>query len=263
MSEQELFETLADLLFELRDGHVNLTSSFDRSRNWDFFQGYPLDYNQNIIDRNYLERDFWITGPVRSQIIDSVLYINYRTFSDGITSAHVDALMGRAEGLRGVIIDVRSNGGGSLDNAIRLAAAFTDEAYVYGQVRIKDGSCADCFSSWTNLQVPSRSGPKFLGPVVVLTDRASYSTTTYFAEMMRQNPNATLVGSMTGGGGGTPAYGELPNGWMYRFSSTQAVNVDGEHFEIGIPVDVEVHLDPEDEQEGVDTIIEYALSLFE
>ena len=263
MSEVELFDTLADLLFELEDGHVNLTSSFNRSRNWDFFQDYPLDYNQGIIDRNYLGRDFWITGPVRSQIIDSVLYVNYRTFMEGITSSHVDALMWRADGLDGVIIDVRSNGGGSLDNARRLAAAFTDEGYVYGQVRIKDGPCADCFSSWTDLTVPSRTGPRYTGPVVVLTDRASYSTTTYFAEMMRLNPRATLVGSQTGGGGGTPAYGELPNGWTYRFSATQAVNVDGEHLEVGVPVDEEVHLDPEDEQDGVDTIIEYALGLFE
>lgn len=262
MSEIELFDLLAEVLFELRDGHVNLRSSFNRSRNWEYFQDFPLDYNQGIIDRNYLERDFWITGPVRSQIIDSVLYVNYRSFADGISEAHVDSLMERAQGLRGVIIDVRNNGGGALNNARRLAAAFTEESYVYGEERIKNGSCADCFSSWTDLTVPSRSGPKFLGQVVVLTDRASYSTTTYFAEMMRQNPNATLIGSQTGGGGGTPAYGELPNGWVYRFSATQSLNVDGEHFEIGIPVDVEVHLDPDDEREGVDTIIEHALSLF-
>ncbi|HDR51434.1 MAG TPA: hypothetical protein ENN90_07415 [Mariniphaga anaerophila] len=26
------------------------------------------------------------------------------------------------------------------------------------------------------------------------------------------------------GGGGIPAYGELPNGWIFRFSATQTVN---------------------------------------
>lgn len=263
LTDLELFDVLADLLFELDDGHVNLTSSFNRSRNWDFHQDYPLDYNQGVIDRSYLGRDFWITGPVRSQIVDGALYLNYRTFAEGLSAAQVDALMMRADGLRGVVVDVRSNGGGSLDNAVRLAAAFTDAPYVYGQVRIKDGSCADCFSSWTDLEVPSRAGPRFDGPVVVLIDRASYSTTTYFAEMMRQNPNAVLVGSPTGGGGGTPAYGELPNGWMYRFSSTQAVNVDGEHLEFGVPVDQQVHLDPNDERDGVDTIIEHALTLLD
>jgi len=36
--------------------------------------------------------------------------------------------------------------------------------------------------------------------------------------MMRVNPNITLIGDRTGGGGGTPAFLELPTGWMYRFS---------------------------------------------
>lgn len=261
MDEEALFEVLADLLFELEDGHVNLSSAFNRSRNWDFFQDYPLDYSQGLIDRHYLGRDFWITGPVRSQILDDILYLNYRSFADGITPAQVDALMARAEGKRGMIIDVRSNGGGSLDNATRLAGALTDEDYVYGQVRIKNGPCEDCFSSWTDLEVRARSGPRFDGPVVVLTDRASYSTTTYFAEMMRQNPNVTLIGSPTGGGGGTPAYGELPNGWIYRFSSTQAINNDEEHLELGVPVEEQVHLDAEDERDGIDTILEHGLRL--
>src|SRR6056297_1466167 len=37
MSEEALFSVLADMLYELKDGHVNLTSPFDRSRNWTWF----------------------------------------------------------------------------------------------------------------------------------------------------------------------------------------------------------------------------------
>lgn len=259
MSEMELFEVLSNLLFELKDGHVNLTSQFNRSRNWDWFQDFPSNYNQGIIDQNYLGKDFWITGPMRHQIIDGVLYINYRSFSGELTTAQIDAIVQRAAGLDGVIIDVRSNGGGSQRNAERLAAAFTDESYTYGRVRIKNGSCTDCFSSWTDLRVNARSGMIYGGEVVVLTNRASYSTTTYFAEMMRENPRVVLMGDQTGGGGGTPAFGELPNGWMYRFSSTQTINNDGLHFEPGIPVDMPVALEKSDENNGVDTIIESAL----
>ncbi len=263
MPEKELFSVLADMLNELRDGHVNLTSPFNRSRNWGYFQDFPLNYNQGVIDRHYLKSDFWITGPLRNQIIDSVLYVNYRSFMDEISDAHLNELMERAQGLRGVIIDVRSNGGGSMLNAERLASSFTEQSYLFGRVRIKTGPCESCFSSWNDMRVFPRNGPQYLGKVVVLTDRTSFSTTTYFAEMMRQNENAVLVGDMTGGGGGTPAYGELANGWIYRFSATQVVSVEGEHLELGVPVDFDVQLLPEDEHEGVDTIIEFALSLFE
>lgn len=259
MPEKELFNVLAEMLFELEDGHVNLTSSFDRSRNWDWFQNYPLDYNQGIIDRNYLGRDFRITGPFRNQVIDSVLYVNYRSFTEQISDAHMDQLMERAQGLKGVIIDVRSNGGGNLDNANKLASGFTLESYNYGRNRIKNGPCPDCFSSWNTLNVTPRDGLKYAGKVVVLTNRASYSSTTFFAEMMRQNENAKLVGSPTGGGGGTPVFGELPNGWLYRFSSTQTISMQGEHLEPGVPVDDQVSLLQEDEHDGVDTIIEFAL----
>jgi hypothetical protein len=263
MPEEELFEILADMLNELRDGHVNLTSPFNRSRNWSYFQDFPHNYNQVVIDRHYLERDFWITGPLRNQIIDSVLYVNYRSFMEPITQAHLDALMNRAQGTRGVILDVRSNLGGNSLFAERLASCFTEETYTYARMRIKTGPCETCYSSWNDLMVNPRTGLRFTGRVVVLTDRMSYSTTTWFAQMMRQNENAVLVGDITGGGAGTPAYGELANGWIYRFSSTQTVSPEGEHLEPGVPVDYEVRLLPEDEAAGVDTIIEFAMGLFE
>jgi hypothetical protein len=260
LSSEALFEVLADMLFELEDGHVNLTTAFDRSRNWDWFQDFPVNYNQAIVDRQYLGRNFRITGPFRSQIIDSVLYVNYRSFSDDISLAAIEALIDRMQGLKGVIVDVRNNGGGALNNATRLASAFSNESYTYGQVRIKNGPCDNCFSSWTPLRVIGRNGTTFDGKVIVLTNRASYSSTTYFAQMMRENPNVVLMGQPTGGGGGSPVFGELPNGWTYRFSATQAVALNGAHFELGIPVDVLVDLEKGDEDQGIDTMIERALA---
>ena len=260
MSEQELFDVLSEVLFELEDGHVNLTSPFNRSRNWEWFQNYPLNYNQGIIDRNYLGKNFWITGPLRNKIIDSVLYINYRSFTEDISDKDIEELIKRAQNMAGVIIDVRSNGGGSLNNAKKLAGAFTSKCYTYALVRIKKGSCSDCFSSWTDLTVCPKNGLRYEGSVVVLINRGSYSSTTYFAEMMRENPNATLLGDKTGGGGGTPAYGELPNGWIYRFSSTQAISKDGRHLEPGVPADIEIGMNKTDEYNGVDTILESALN---
>jgi C-terminal processing protease CtpA/Prc len=155
----------------------------------------------------------------------------------------MEEVIRRARYAKGVIIDVRSNGGGNLGNALTLASAFTGESYTYGSVRIKTGPCADCFSSWNDLRVEA-GNMQYDGPVIVLTNHASYSTTTYFAAMMQQNPNALLMGQPTGGGGGTPAFGELANGWTYRFSSTQTITADGEHFETGIPVDFALELAP-------------------
>ncbi|MFO7998338.1 MAG: S41 family peptidase [Bacteroidales bacterium] len=259
MGDHALFGVLSDMLYELKDGHVNLTSSFDRSRNWDWFLDFPVNYNQNVVDRNYLGRDFRITGPLHNQILHSVLYVNYRSFGDDISHAHLDQLMLRAEGMSGVIIDVRNNGGGSLQNAQRLASCFTDKPYAYAHERIKTGPGFNDFSVWRDLVVSPRQGRRFGGQVVVLVNRKSYSATSFFAQMMRVLPNAVLMGDQTGGGGGVPAFGELPNGWKYRFSATQTLTPEGNHVEMGVPVDYPVGLDEYDEQMGIDTMIEAAL----
>jgi len=51
MNEKELFDVLSDMLYELKDGHVNMTSHFNRSRNWEWYQNYPDNYNHNLVER--------------------------------------------------------------------------------------------------------------------------------------------------------------------------------------------------------------------
>ncbi len=45
----------------------------------------------------------------------------------------------------------------------------------------------------------------------------------------------------TGGGLGLPNGGQLPNGWTYRFSITQALTLDkNPNYENGVPPDIRV-----------------------
>ncbi len=260
MDDKELFSVLAEMLFNLEDGHVNLLSKFNRSRNWDWFQRFPDNYNQNIIDSSYLKKDYAITGPLRNQVIGSILYINYRSFGDKISQDHLEELMERAEGKRGVIIDVRHNGGGNLNYGNMLASCFIDTSYVYAFQRFKNGPGEDDFTSWGEMTINPREGKRFNGPVVLLTNRRSYSASTFFAQMMRVVPHATLIGDNTGGGGGIPVFGELPNGWHYRFSATQTITPEDQHIETEVPVDIRAAMLPDDEAQGIDTIIETALA---
>jgi len=261
MNSQELFDLMADMLYELKDGHVNLTSEFDRSRNWDWYLGYPSNFNSAIVERNYLGRNFRLTGPLRNQVIDSVLYIYYPSFSNTISESHLEILMHRAAPLKGIIIDVRNNGGGNLGNARKLASCFTDQDVQYAKERRKTGPGPNDFSAWQTLSFPSREGRRFGGKVVVLTNRACYSATSFFAQMMKTLPNVTVLGDQTGGGGGAPSSGELPNGWQYRLSVTQTVDLQGEQIEPGVAVDIPVQLRDGDLQRNRDTLIEAALRL--
>jgi C-terminal processing protease CtpA/Prc len=95
-------------------------------------------------------------------------------------------------------------------------------------------------------------------PVVVLTNRRSYSATNDFVNRMHCLPQVTLMGDRTGGGSGLPFTSELPNGWSVRFSASPIYNAQMEHIEFGIDPDVKVDISSEDYQRGVDTIIEEA-----
>lgn len=259
MGEEALFDLLAEMLFTLEDGHVNLTASLDRSRNWEWFWDYPPNFDANIVERHYLGRDFRQIGPFRTQLLNDVLYVYYGSFAGTPSTAHLDVLMEAAAGTRGVIIDIRNNGGGSLQNARRIAACFTTESTVYARYRTKTGPGPAAFSPWEDQRIEPRSGSRYPGRVAVLTNRRSYSAANAFAQMARVLPQVTLIGDRSGGGGGTPAYGELPNGWTYRFSATQSISPDGEHLEFGVPPAIAVDLLPEDKAAGIDTIIERAL----
>ena len=61
---------------------------------------------------------------------------------------------------------------------------------------------------------------------------------------MKALPNVVQIGDTTGGGLGAPNGGQLPNGWEYRFSVTQALTLDlSPDYEDGVPPDVVALLD--------------------
>jgi hypothetical protein len=259
LNQFELFDTLTALLFALEDGHVNLTSSFDRSRNWEWFQDYPLNFNENILRTNYLKKDFRITGPFTNKVIDSVLYVRYSSFMSEFSTAQLNQIITWAKETKGIVLDIRHNGGGQLQRAERLAGAFTSTNLIYGKSRYKSGAGVDEFTPWNSLEIPAKDGEVYTGSVVVLTNRSSYSSSSFFALMAKALPNVTLMGDQTGGGGGVPVYGELPNGWRYRFSGSQTLDLEGNHIEFGVPVDISVTMTPEDEAAGVDALLEAAI----
>ena len=76
MNAQELFGVLAEMLAELKDGHVNLSSSFDVARYWDWFEDYPANFDKNLIMQNYLHQpDYQIASSLYSTTATSDISI--------------------------------------------------------------------------------------------------------------------------------------------------------------------------------------------
>ena len=127
MSWESLFEVLSEMVNELRDGHVNLSSSLGTSQYREWFDAYPRNFSDSI-QSNYLKKDYIITSGLTYQILENNIgYIYCESFSDGIGDGNLDQMLKKLEICDGLIIDVRNNGGGNLTTAQKLAARFTND----------------------------------------------------------------------------------------------------------------------------------------
>lgn len=262
MTDEELFAVIGDMLYLLRDGHVNLSSKFDRSRNWEWYLGHPENFNYSLLERNYFKGEEMFVGSLIVKDFEDVGYFRYSSFSNGVTTENLDYVINKFANHKGIIIDVRNNGGGLLSNATKIAKRFAPEKTLGTRYYYKSGPQHEEFEGpYTTYITPSEELSRYTKPVIVLTNRHSYSATSFFAQYMRELENVILVGDWTGGGGGAPSYTELSNGWEIRVSSTRTEDPRGFNIENGVPVDVKIDMSKQDADAGKDSILEEALRL--
>lgn len=117
MTEPQLFEVLCDMLAELRDGHVNLSASYDYGRYWTWQEAFPKNYSDSL-ERKYLGTDYKISSGISYRVLDdNIGYIRYESFQNPIGEGNLDDVLSYLILCRGLIIDIRNNGGGDLTNA--------------------------------------------------------------------------------------------------------------------------------------------------
>ena len=259
MTNKQLFQVLAEMLEELRDGHVNLVTYHETSQYREWYDQYPTNF-VDTIQRIYLGKDYKSIGGIRYQVLeDNIGYIYYGSFSSAIGESNLDEVLNELSICDGLILDIRNNGGGLLTLSDRIAARFTNEKVLTGYLSYKTGPGHNDFSKPEPLYVePATDRVRWQKPVAVLTNRRAFSSANDFAGKMKQMPQATLIGDKTGGGSGLPFSSELPNGWSVRFSASPMYDPDMKHTEFGIEPDIHVNMTSEDMQKGLDTIIETA-----
>ena len=261
-NEVKFFDLMGSMLGELKDGHVNLYSEFDISRYWKWFQDYPSNFSLSLLDSaRYLGKNYRIAGGLHYNKIDNgkIGYIYYSSFSDAFSDNNMAYVLSSFSDCHALIIDVRDNGGGSLDYSKQLASYFFPTTTVTGYIRHKTGDGHSDFSSPVEIITPANATIQWPRPVAILTNRMSFSATNDFVNRMTQAPKAIIVGDRTGGGGALPLSSELPNGWLVRFSSSPMYNKAMENTEFGIAPTISVALSAADEAKGIDTIIERAI----
>lgn len=258
MTQLQLFEVLADMLGELCDGHVNLYCSADVARNWSWREDYPENLDTELRNR-YLGTDYAIAGGLKYRILpDNIGYIVYESFSSGIGEGNISDALYSLRACDGLILDVRGNSGGELDNADRLSSHFTNKRRLVGYISHKTGVGHNDFSAPEPEYIDPSPNYRWQKRCIVLTNRQCYSATNSFVRNMSEFPLVTIMGDQTGGGSGMPFTSELPNGWTVRFSACPMYNTRMQHIEFGIQPDIACALDSTQQQQGIDSMIEAA-----
>lgn len=122
----------------------------------------------------------------------------YADMEEGTVSCTTDVqrLLKRlmAEKIEGLVVDLRSDGGGSLEEAIKLTGLFVPKGPVVQAKDWKDNI------TWRDCE---NERPVYEGPLVVLTDKASASASEIFAAALQDYRRAIVVGEKSTFGKGT------------------------------------------------------------
>ena len=262
MTNEQLFEVFSNMLAELRDGHVNLSTSYDYARYWSWHEDYPQNFSDEL-ERQYLGTDYRIAAGLRYRILDdNIGYLRYSSFVNGFGDGNLDDVLSYFMLCRGLIIDIRNNGGGDLTYAEKLASRFVSEKTLVGYMQHKTGPGHNDFSDMEPMYLEPSARIRWHKPVCVLTNRSVFSAANEFVMYMKQLPQVSIVGDHTGGGAGMPFSSSLPNGWGVRFSACPSYDAQSQSTEFGIAPDYQVNLTDDDLRRGEDTIIEFARRLF-
>lgn len=244
MSQDSLFRVLASMLLELRDGHANLYSNLNVSF-YPFSKKGPDNFEWRVITDNYLSDNYYITGPFRHDFVanNEIGYIRLPSFTGTINDTQLDFMLNRYSNTKGIILDIRENGGGVGSDIFKILSRFIISKTLVYYSRYKNGPNPNEFSEFIPAYIEPSDKKRYNNKVVLLIDRGTYSAGSFTALAARAIDNFVLIGDTTGGGLGIPNGGQLPNGWFYRFSVSQAVDLNYVNYEDGVPPNIVSYFD--------------------
>lgn len=206
---------------------------------------------------------------VFKKIGDDIGYVNLPTFGDKSVADEFDKLASQLQGLKGLILDVRQNGGG--DDAVgeRIISHLIETPLK--RTLWKTRQYRPAFRAWGEKDEWYRGEPEevepaddkyFLGSIVLLTGPATVSAAEDFTVVLHAGKRVTIVGERTNGSTGQPLLIDLPMRAEARICTKWDTYPDGREFVgVGIIPDVEIGPTPEDIAQGRDAVLDKGIEV--
>lgn len=144
--------------------------------------------------------------PYYGMVSPNTGYINFSTFTDKISSDIKSAFLDlKKQGATSVIIDVRQNGGGILEEAVQIVNLFVPKGKIVVSTK---GKMKQLDRTYRTTLEPNDTEI----PLVILTSRSSASASEILAGSLQDMDRAVLIGERTFGKGLVQTPREMPYG---------------------------------------------------
>ncbi|SHI20497.1 carboxyl-terminal processing protease [Butyrivibrio fibrisolvens DSM 3071] len=207
------------------------------------------DYLEIEVERRQIQ-----TPTVKYEMKEgNIGYIQITEFDTVTSDQFTEALVTlKGQGMKGLVIDLRSNPGGNLDTVCEIASQLLPKGTIVYTVD-KDGNRVDYNCDGKN---------EFDMPMVVLVNGYSASASEILAGAIKDYEMGTLVGTTTYGKGIVQRIIPFSDGTavkltVSKYYTPNGINIHG----TGIDPDVEIEYDPEAAENGVDNQLDKALEI--
>ena len=194
-----------------------------------------------------------ITAPsVESEVKDGIGILTLKRFDDTTADKARDAAnMFKSKNVRGVVLDLRGNGGGLLESAVDISSLWLNKKVV---VEERAGNK-------TMDKLYSNNNPILEGvPTVVLVNESSASASEIVAGALQDHGVATLIGQKTFGKGSVQQLIDMPGGAVLKVTIAKWYTPNGKNInKDGITPKIKVDMDQSDYNSNRDPQLERAV----
>ena len=182
-----------------------------------------------------------VQGTIKHVDGKKIAYVVFSTFSEGAHGELRDQIERlNRRGAEGLILDLRGNGGGLLNEAVLSASIFVEDGNIVSTRSRTEGE-------HDYQAIGDAIEPK---PTVVLVNRDTASAAEILTAALKENDLATVVGTRTYGKGVFQEVMDLPAGGALDLTIGQYLTADGTSIlGVGVKPDVRVEDDPDTPQD--------------
>ncbi|MHC0035675.1 lmo1851 family serine protease [Pseudoneobacillus sp. C159] len=179
------------------------------------------------------------TIPVQTvygeMVEDGIAKVSITSFSENTSKELIDTLNKlEQQGMKGLVLDLRQNPGGLLDEAVSISSLFVPEGKILFKVEDRNGNVKE-YKSKNNSNVNT--------PLVVIIDKGSASASEILAAAVKESAGVPLVGEKSFGKGTVQTAQDLPDGSNLKYTTAKWLTPNGNWIhQKGIEPDYKVEL---------------------